>query len=132
VVTSDSDLKAGAVRGARGFYARALSETEQQFLEDAMGVEGLDQEIAVLRLRLLEAVEEHPKDIDLMFKGVALLARLVQTKFNLSKEDAGDLRAAIGHAVVALREMYPVVADLDPVDDLDQVVDAPELEVADA
>lgn len=132
MVTSDSELKAGAIRGARGFYARAFSETERQFLEDAMGVEGLDQEIALLRLRILEALEEHPKDIELMFKGAALLARLVQTKFNLSKEDAGDLRAAIGHAVVALREMYPIVADPDPVDDSDLAVDSLEPEVADA
>lgn len=105
MVTSDSKLTTAAIRGARGFYAKALSETEQQFLEDALGVEGINEEIALLRLRLREAIAEHPEDIELMFKGAALLARLVQTKFNLSKEDAGDLKAAIQYAVSALAEL---------------------------
>lgn len=105
MVTSDPGLTAGAVRGARGFYAKALSESERQFLDDAMDVEGIDQEIGLLRVRLREALREHPEDIELMFKGAALLARLVQTKFNLSKEDAGDLKAAIQYAVSALAEL---------------------------
>jgi hypothetical protein len=115
VVASDSGLKAGAVRGARAFYAKALSQAERRFLRDAMGVEGLDEEIALLRLWLHDAVGAESRDVELMFKGAALLARLVQTKFNLSKADAGDLRAAITHAVTALSEMYPTSSEGDPV-----------------
>jgi hypothetical protein len=115
VVASDSGLKARAFRGARGFYAKAFSETERRFLKDAMGVEGLDQEIALLRVLLHDAVGKQPRDVELMFKGAALLARLVQTKFNLSKEDAGDLKVAITHAVTALSEMYPVSGNVDPI-----------------
>jgi hypothetical protein len=107
-------LKTGSVRGARGFYVKALSATERQFLADAMQVEGLVQEIGLLRLRLLDVLRKHPEDIELMFRGAALLARLVQTRFNLSKEDAGDLKDAISYAVVALKEMYPEATDPGP------------------
>jgi hypothetical protein len=114
VVTSDSKLRAGAfrrVQGARGFYAKVLSVTEQLNLADAMQVEGLDEEIALLRLRLQQAVSERPQDIDLMFKGAALLARLVATKFQLSPPETSDLTETIQRAVIALNEIEPEVSD---------------------
>jgi hypothetical protein len=46
-----------------------------------------------------------------MFKGTALLSRLVATKFDLSKADAGALAAAIDRAVVGLSEMTREVPD---------------------
>ena len=111
MVASDSDLKAGAIRGARSFYTKALSQAEQIALEEALQVDGIDQEIGLLRLRLQRIVEEHPEDLELMFRGAALLSRLVMTKFNLSKADAADLAETIQRAVGHLNEMDPEVAD---------------------
>ena len=98
-------------RRARGFYAKAVSAAERLALEEAMGVSGLDEEIALLRLRLQQAVAEEPKDLELMFKGAALLARLVATKFGLSKGDATDINAAIERAVASLGELKAEAAD---------------------
>ena len=114
MVASDSKLQAGAFRRvqvARGFYARALSASEQINLADAMQVDGLDEEIALLRLRLQQAVEKRPEDIELMLKGAALLARLVATKFQLSQAETSDLAETIQRAVAALNEIEPEVAD---------------------
>jgi hypothetical protein len=118
VVTSDSKLKAGAfrrVQGAHGFYSKALSAAEQIALAEAMEVVGLDEEIALLRLRLQQAVREHPKDVELMFKGALLLARLVATKFRLSPPETADLAETIQRAVVALNQMEPEATDDSPV-----------------
>src|SRR3990172_8102221 len=55
------------------FYGEALSEAERLELEEALGVEGLDQEIALLRLKLKRALEEEPENLALIVKGLELL-----------------------------------------------------------
>ena len=107
MVASKSRAAASRSRPARAFYSKALSEAERVDLANALKVEGLDEEIAVLRLRLLQAIEERGEDIELMFKGANLLARLVATKYGLSKGDSGELAAAIDRAVASLKEMLP-------------------------
>ena len=105
MVASDNQLKTGVIQQASSFYAKALSEAERIDLAEAMRVTGLDEEIALLRLRLQQAIEDKPKDLELMFKGAALLARLVATEFHLSKGDAGDLEETILRAIGNLGEM---------------------------
>lgn len=107
MVASKEEMATSRAPVARRFYAKALSEAEKANLEEAMGVQGLDEEIALLRLRLQRAIEEYPDDLELMFKGAALLSRLVATKFGLSKGDTDALAAAIERAVAALSEMMP-------------------------
>lgn len=111
MIASDHNLPATAVARARSFYARALTEAERIELGQALQVEGLDEEIALLRLRLQQVVANQPGDLDLMFKGTALLARLVATKYRLSAEDAADLEAVIRNAIGQLREMEPEAND---------------------
>jgi hypothetical protein len=125
VVTSDRSSRRGrkassrsaaagsAARAARSFYAKAISAAEQESLAEAMGVDGLDEEIALMRLRLFEAVKDTQADVRLMFEGAALLSRLVATKFKLSQSDAGELKAAIEYAVNTLGEMGREAGDGD-------------------
>jgi hypothetical protein len=40
-----------------------VSEAERLHLPDARQIEGLDEEIAVMRVRLRRALEERPEDI---------------------------------------------------------------------
>ena len=44
----------------RGFYSRALEEAERFELEEASHIEGIDQEIALLRVKLRELLEAQP------------------------------------------------------------------------
>ena len=81
-------------RGAtlpKGFYAAALNEAEAELLAAAREVAGLDEEIALLRLRLRRLVEEHPEQTDLLFKGVGLLVRAVAARYRLSEEAEENL-----------------------------------------
>ena len=78
-----------------GFYSRALTEAEKIELEEAGYVEGIDQEIALLRIKLRELVENEPDRIDLHFEAANTIARLVKTRYQITKEQKRSLKEAI-------------------------------------
>jgi len=79
----------------QGFYSRALDEAEKVELEEASQVEGLDEEIALLRIKLRELVENQPDRVDLHLKAANTIARLVKTRYQISKEQKKSLKEAI-------------------------------------
>jgi len=79
----------------RGFYAEALSEAEKVRLPEAREIEGLDEEIALLRVRLSTLLSEHPENTELLLKGVGMLVKAVATKYRLSKKARANLTDAI-------------------------------------
>jgi hypothetical protein len=96
----------GIPSDVKDFYSRALSKAERVRLAKARQVEGIDQEIALLRLKLRQLVEKHPDKLDLLFKGVNLLLRAVATRYRLSPRAEDDLSKSItgvlqgvGHAL---------------------------------
>jgi len=78
-----------------GFYSRALDEAEKLELEEASHVEGIDEEIALLRVKLRELVESQPERVDLHFEAANTIARLVRTRYQISKEQKKSLKEAI-------------------------------------
>ncbi len=78
-----------------GFYLQALNEAEELGLEEARNIEGLDEEIAMLRVRLRELIENDPDRFDLHLKVTNTIARLVGIRYNISKEQKRSLKAAI-------------------------------------
>ena len=88
--------KKGPQKGKkRGFYSQALDEAEKLGLEEASDVEGLDEEIAILRLKLRELIENDPNRFDLHLKVTNTIARLVGIRYNISKEQKKSLKEAI-------------------------------------
>ena len=84
-----------ALSDAPGFYAEALSAAERMRLPKARDVQGIDDEIALLRVRLFQHAKDHPERLDLLMKGVALLVRAVATKYRLSPKAQEDLAESI-------------------------------------
>jgi hypothetical protein len=78
-----------------GFYSRALEEAESLQLDEALGMEGLDSEIALLRLKLRHLVEAYPERIDLQLQAASVIARLVRIRYQISKEQRKSLKEAI-------------------------------------
>ncbi|MBL7119106.1 MAG: hypothetical protein ISS53_00305 [Dehalococcoidia bacterium] len=78
-----------------GFYSEALTEAERLELAEAASIEGLDDEIAVLRLKLRQFLEDHPERIDLQLKLANTLARLIRTRYNITSEQKNTLKEAI-------------------------------------
>jgi len=92
--------KRGAPKGNQdarkhGFYSRALDEAERLQMEEACCVEGIDEEIALLRVKLREVVENEPDRIDLHLEAANTIARLIRTRYQISKEQKQSLREAI-------------------------------------
>jgi hypothetical protein len=92
--------KRGAPKGNQnarkhGFYSRALTEAEKVNLEEASFVEGIDQEIAFLRMKLRELAEQHPDRIELQFEAANTIARLLRTRYQISREQKKSLKEAI-------------------------------------
>lgn len=80
-----------AVTSAEGFYASALGRAERLRLPKARTAEGIDDEIALLRLRLHRLAKDHPDQLELLLKGVNSLVRAVALKYKLSGRPEDDL-----------------------------------------
>lgn len=87
--------KVGGRVKARSFYASALSEAEQALLPEARKLEGIDEEIALLRVRLSRVLTEEPENTKLLLEGVRLLVGAVAAKYRLSKKAEGDLYQSV-------------------------------------
>jgi hypothetical protein len=84
-----------AATAHRSFYDAALTEAERSELGDVRGIQGLEDEIAILRLRLREALAEHPDDLQLIERGVRLLVQSLLAEHRLSSREARGLTDAV-------------------------------------
>ncbi|MFN3974627.1 MAG: hypothetical protein ACK4K2_05065 [Dehalococcoidia bacterium] len=85
-----------------GFYAQALSQAERLRLPRARRVEGLDEEIVLLRLKLLSLAEQEPQRLDLLLKGINTLLRLVAARYRLSPKAGEDLGQALAQVITSI------------------------------
>jgi hypothetical protein len=82
-----------------GFYSKVLDEEQQREYTQATEVEGLDSEIALLRVKIKSLVARDPENIDLITQGTNALACLTMTKHNINKTDKQGLREAISNVL---------------------------------
>jgi hypothetical protein len=94
--------KRGAPKGKsrkHGFYAKVLDEAERLDFEQAAGVDGIDDEIALLRLKIKSVLEKDPENIRLIMAATNALASLVKTRYRISREQRKGLKEAIGNVL---------------------------------
>jgi len=101
---TEAKRKRGAPKGNQnarkhGFYSKVLDEAEQLDFELATGVEGIDDEIALLRVKIKSILEKDPENISLIMQATSALERLVKTRFNITKEQRKGLKEAIGNVL---------------------------------
>jgi hypothetical protein len=95
--------KKGKRKGSpQGFYSRALEEAEKLELEEASHVEGIDEEIALLRVKLRGLLKERPERIDLHFEAANIIARLVKTRYQMTREQKKSLKEGIQKVLTEL------------------------------
>jgi hypothetical protein len=103
-MSAQKERKRGAPRGNQnarkhGFYSKVLDEAEKLDFEYATGVEGIDEEIALLRVKIKSLISHDPDNIKLIMQATNTLARLVRTRYNISKKDKKGLKEAIGNVL---------------------------------
>ena len=68
-----------------------MSEAESEYLKRAANMVGLDDEIAVLRAKILTALEDRPGDLPLLLKGIGTLSRTLAARHRLAGKPEKDL-----------------------------------------
>jgi hypothetical protein len=94
----------GAPRGNQnarkhGLYSRVLDEGQKLQLDKARAVKGLDEEIAIMRVKLLTLIDKYPERIDLQMRVIATIARMVRTRFDITAGGNRSLKDAIGKVI---------------------------------
>ncbi len=92
-MTSETEeaIKDDETSVASDFYGSALEEAERLQLQEAEKIEGLDREIAMLRVKLRSVVSKRKENIPLMLRGIDLLVKAVSARYRLSKKAEEDL-----------------------------------------
>jgi len=83
----------------QSFYSRVLDEAEKLDFELASDVSGIDDEIALLRVKIKSVLEKDPENIKLIMQATNALAGLVRTRYNITVEQRKGLREAIGNVI---------------------------------
>ena len=91
-MSEEMKKKVGAPKGNQysmihGFYSKVLDDEEQRKFKQAVEFEGLDGEIAMLRVKIQSLVARDPENIKLISHAVNSLSRMVMVKYNISKKD---------------------------------------------
>ena len=91
-MSEEMKKKAGAPKGnqysrTHGFYSKVLDAEEQRKFKQAVEVDGLDGEIALLRVKIQSLIARDPDNIKLISHAVNSLSRMVMIKYNISKKD---------------------------------------------
>ena len=93
---------------ARDFYADVLSQASRARLEKARELEGINEEIALLRVKLRDVMAENPNKTELMYKGIDMLMKAVATRYKLSPKSKNDLNDSIVGVINGIgRELWP-------------------------
>jgi len=104
-MTEISRLKKGAQKGNRnaikhGFYARIFDEAEKVDFTVAAGVEGIDEEIALLRLEIKNAISGgDERNLMLLVKAAGALEKLIRTRYQITSTQRQGLKEAIGNVI---------------------------------
>jgi hypothetical protein len=81
-------------------------------LRYAGDIEGLDEEIDLLRVKLREVVAGDERSFRLMVRGMELLARLVSVRYRLSKQAEQDIASSAANMLRGLAvQLYPEAPD---------------------
>jgi hypothetical protein len=80
-----------------GFYSRVLDKKERQNIDLASSMEGIDEEITIIRVKLLSVLIKDPDNISLILRAIETLARLLRIKYHLRKHDGNQIKTAIGN-----------------------------------
>ena len=93
--------KRGAQKGNKnavkhGFYSRVLDEVEKLDFDTASGIDGIDEEIALLRVEIKRAIASgDDRVLRVLVQATNALERLVRTRYKITAQQRTGLKEAI-------------------------------------
>jgi uncharacterized protein YjcR len=82
-----------------GFYSKVLSAEVKQDAEQAVEVEGLEEEIAIMRAKIKAVLAYDPDNVALIARAMGTLASLLRAHYNIGKKDKNRLREVMGNVL---------------------------------
>jgi hypothetical protein len=83
-----------------GFYTKVLADTEKLDYQHAGGVDGIDQEIALLRLEIMKVIAGgSSQNLKLILKAADILDKLIRTRFKITSNQPKGMKEAMGNVV---------------------------------
>lgn len=82
-----------------GFYSKKLTPAQQASFADAAAVEGVDDEITILRLKISSLVANDPDNNEALVRAVSALSRLLNTRHKLGYDHKKKLLQAVANVV---------------------------------
>jgi hypothetical protein len=79
----------------KDFYAGVLEEDEKEDLEAAKEVDGIEEEIALIRVKIRYIMANAPENMRLLLQAINALVKLLTIQYSLNKQDEKDLEEAI-------------------------------------
>jgi hypothetical protein len=73
--------------------------SDEQALAEAARVEGVDDELAELRVRLRSLIRNQPESFELILKGMAMIVRAAGARYRMSAKSKEELADAIGGVI---------------------------------
>jgi hypothetical protein len=104
-MTEQPGRKRGAPKGNRnaakhGFYTRIFDEAEKYDFTFASGIEGIDEEIALLRLEIKKAISGgDERNLILLVKAAGALEKLVRTRYQITASQRKGLKEAVENVI---------------------------------
>ncbi len=78
-----------------GFYSSVLPARDRTALQTAADLQGIADEIALLRVQLRALLRDYPNRPDLYLEAASTIARLIRTQHQVSQDYRQPLRDAI-------------------------------------
>ena len=96
----EANKKRGAQKGNQnarkhGFYSKVLDEKEQAAYDQAIFVEGIDEEIALLRVKMISLLKRDPENIRLISQAANTLIKLIYIKYDVDRNNVKSMKEAI-------------------------------------
>jgi hypothetical protein len=85
-----------------GFYSKVLDAAQKRELAIAIDVEGIDEEIALMRVKIRSVLEKDPENIKLIMAATTTLAGLLKANLELNKNQKKSVAASIGKVIQEL------------------------------
>lgn len=83
-----------------GFYRKIFDEAEKVDFSDAAGMEGIDEEIALLRMEIKKAISGgDERNLMLLIKAAGALDKLIRTRYQITASQRQGLKEAIMNVV---------------------------------
>ena len=82
------------------FYDRLFDTAEKIDFDRACGVEGIDDEIALIRLEIVKVVSgEDVANLRLLVQAINALERLIRTRYQITRDQRKSIRESIGNVL---------------------------------